>query len=182
MEMKICRMHSTSETGISRRTPLTLWTISEISAVAERPRWTRIGWFIGFRRTRRTHKPIIIEESELKSYIIHKSLITTECDNKFTVSSMEKFSLNLRRSLTLAYSPHPGLSELPGCRPSLHSTPCNQPAHPDPPQGWRSLVDRAQGHSSPQGNKIQTGTWDSPSHLEETVPVQRCCCHSEIYI
>ena len=159
--VSVWKINGTSKTGVSCWTRPTLGAVSEVSAVAQRPRGTSVGWVVGFGGTRRTHKPRGFKQNHRLTCHVY---ITD-----FSAPRQKNLFLNLNRLRTPACSPHPGLSEQPVCRPSLRSTPCNQPARPDPPGGWRSLVDRAQGRWSPQDRKSQQGIWDNPSHLEETV-------------
>lgn len=55
------KISSTSQTGISRWAPLTLWVVSEVSAIAQCPWWAGIGWRVRFGGTRGTCKPIKIQ-------------------------------------------------------------------------------------------------------------------------
>jgi len=110
----------------------------------------------------------------LKSFSIHirDTLAGTQVNSATEANSTDNVFLVLRRLLTLACSPHQGLSELSVCRPFLHSTLCNQSTHPGPLRGWKSLGDRALGHLSPQDKRNQSDIWDSPSHLEDKMKMK----------
>ena len=55
------KINVTSKTGISCGALLTLWAVSEVSAIAQSPRWAGIGRRVGFGGTGGTHKPVTIQ-------------------------------------------------------------------------------------------------------------------------